>query len=245
MTSNFPVTASVGADLAGALQSDVKVNITANNAGKQFIKYGTYSGEWFIGKGNTDITGEIVLINTQSIGHGWQLWVNSRLEKQSFVPFVTDLPLAPEAMRNKKNQLEEAREARIIGGSYEGDEDTMNFEFTGTSYGIRQAVDTLLNEIRAKSIETSEFLYPEVKLTCAEPYENTNKKGEFIYNPMFEVVGWCNQDGELEGEKAEKIEAKPKPKSRAKAKAAAEEVEAEKVEEPEAEATPVRRRRRN
>ena len=204
--TNFPVTASVGSDLQAALQNDVKVNVTENKSGKQFMKYDTYSGEWFIGKANTKITGEDVLINTQAIGHGWQLWVDSKLEEQTFVPFVQELPIAPEGMKDKRNQWQNPREARILGGMYEGDEDDMMFEFTGTSYGIKQAVDTLLNEIRVKSVETAEFLYPRVKLTAAEPYENPNKKNEMIYNPVFEIVEWCDMEGNPEGEKAVQVE---------------------------------------
>lgn len=204
--TNFPVTQSVGTDLVGALNNS-KVNEVENKAGIQFLKYDPYTGNWFFGKGNTKITGEQVTVNTQTIGHGWQLWVDQKLADKNFVPFVNDLPIAMEAVRDKKNQLQEPREARILGGMMETDEGEVVFEFTGTSYGVKQAVDTLLNEIKIKSQATAEFLYPEVILTAQEPYENSNKKGEFIHNASFEVVGWRNLAGEFEGDEPELVEA--------------------------------------
>lgn len=193
--TNFPTVANVG-DLADALQNKVKVKDTSSKAGIQFLKNHYTTGEWSLGAERLDMTGETLIINTQSIMHGWQLWVDSKLEEDKMAPFIQDLPIEPEPVetRNRKGQTETiyAREARSLQGMYEGD----LVEFAGTSHGVLSCIDTLLNAIRARSFEDKEFLYPEVKLSCAEPYENKYKKGEMVHNPVFEIVGWYNMAGD-------------------------------------------------
>ena len=49
-----------------------------------------------------------------------------------------------------------------------------------------------------------------VKLSSRTPYENPHKAGEMIHPPELEIIGWRNQEGDWEGEKAEKIAAPTK-----------------------------------
>lgn len=211
--NNFPTTQGFGNDLAGALQNNIKVNAVVDKSGINFLKYNTYEGRWSIGRNATDITGEQVIVNTQTIGHGWQLWVDQKLDEGVMVPFIQELPTAPAAVNDKRGQLCEPREARVMGGLYEGDDEDLPFEFTGTSHGIKQAIDTLLNAIKVKSVSTPDFLYPVVELSAAEPYDNPYKKNEKLFNPLLEIVGWCDKDGNMEGPDVAKIEAAPEPEA--------------------------------
>ena len=79
--------------------------------------------------------------------------------------------------------------------------------------------DEKLSEIKAKAVSGSAYLYPAVELT-SDSYVH-KKRGNTIYNPVFTVVGWTNENGEyeedtakLEVDKTEATEEKEAPKRR-------------------------------
>lgn len=211
----FPTTQSSITDLSSALAHS-KVNHADNSAaGKAFLKFNFKKGSFTFGRDQEDITGEELVVNVATFAHGWTLWVNGQPQKV-MRSFVEQLPEPMPAVDG--NQPSESRgfEARFP----EEDDDTI-LVFETNSFGGRKGADKLLTEVSVRSASgESEYLYPVVRLT-SESYKS--KQGSTIHNPIFEVVGWMNQDGVRQGEKALRVEA---PES-----------------EPEEE-TPVRRRRR-
>lgn len=198
--SNFPAVQGVGADLQAALQQS-QVNET-QSGGIQHIKYDSYSGAWIYGKDNIEITDEVVLINTASIVHGWHLWCDKEVETR-MVPFTRALPEAMDAKRDKKNKLQEPSEARGFQCMIlEENGDAVAASWEHSTFGCRQAIDTVLIEIKARSMSEAEFLYPKVQLTSGEPYENPYKENEMIHPPVLEIVAWCNQNGEEQNKAA-------------------------------------------
>jgi hypothetical protein len=221
----------MGSDLQAALnQSKVQETRTG---GVQHMKFGSVTdGGWVCGANADDISEAEMLINTQSLRHGWHLWCDGALT-ETMVSFVAGLPAEPEPVKDKNKKIQQATEAREIQGMI-FDEDGEGFpaQYAASSFGARAAVDGLFNAIRARAATEAEFLYPLVKLTnTGEPYENKYKAGEMIHNPAFEILAWCNMNGDEQGEAAEKIAAP-----------AEEPVAEEAVKEETAE--PVRKRRR-
>ena len=201
--TNFPTVANVGKDLQAALGQS-KVNEVAGGA-VQHIKYDTYKGEWLVGKEKTNITDEEIVVNTQSIVHGWHLWVDGD-NSSRMASFTADIPEQFEPVKDKKGKLQQAAEARGLQAMWEdGDKDVL-VQWEASTFGCRSCIDSVMQSIRARAATEADFLYPIVKLGVAEPYENSYKEGEMIYNPTMEITGWCNIQGE-EATDVEKLEA--------------------------------------
>jgi hypothetical protein len=218
MTTNFP-TVMNPTDLASALAAS-QVHETTGLAGFSFLKMDFQSGEWFLGQDSDDVTNYEVLVNTPSIQHGWILWSGGRPNK-SFVDFTQPLPPAMEPIGD-----DYPSEARSFQGALIDDGEPLAFD--SNSYGGRKGIDVLLGKIKAHSAEGSKHLFPKVKLT-SESYANKKRGGKLTYNPVFEVVAWCDNDGNEEGETATQVagppetaaEAEPKMRQRRRRKNAA------------------------
>lgn len=210
----FPTTQSSITDLSSALAQSKVHHADNNAAGKAFLKFNFKDGSFTFGRDQEEITGEEIVVNVATFAHGWTLWVNGQPQKV-MRSFVEQLPEPMPSVDG--NQPSESRgfEARFP----EEDDDTI-LVFETNSFGGRKGADKLLTEVSIRSASgEAEYLYPVVRLT-SESYKS--KQGSTIHNPVFEVVGWMNQDGVRQGE-TPRVEA---PES-----------------EPEEE-TPVRRRRR-
>lgn len=210
----FPTTQSSITDLSSALAQSKVHHADNSSAGKAFLKFNFKDGSFTFGRDQEEITGEEIVVNVATFAHGWTLWVNGQPQKV-MRSFVEQLPEPMPSVDG--NQPSESRgfEARFP----EADDDTI-LVYETNSFGGRKGADKLLTEVSIRSASgEAEYLYPVVRLT-SENYKS--KQGSTIHNPVFEVVGWMNQDGVRQGETA-RVEA---PES-----------------EPEEE-TPVRRRRR-
>jgi hypothetical protein len=173
-----------------------------------------------LGQDGDLVTDEEILINTATIQHGWILWSGGRPNK-IFVGFTQPLPQAMEPILTGKDAqgndtYDSPSEARSLQGALVDDGEPLAFDTN--SYGGRKSIDVLLGKIKAHSAEGSKFLYPRVKLT-SESYANKKRGGKLTFNPVFEIVAWCNEDGDEEGEapgmiaaqKAEDRAAEPDP----------------------------------
>ena len=207
MTTNFPTVMNV-TDLSTALAGS-KVNETSSSGELDFLKMDFDTGEWLLGQDGDIVSDEEILVNTTTLMHGWILWSGGR-PKKTLVAFTRDLPEAPAAIKtvNKRGEDEwdEPSEARSMQGALV--DDGLPLMFDTNSYGGRKGVDVLLGKIRAHAAEGSQFLYPKVKLTN-ESYPGTGKRsGKTNHNPVFELVAWCDEDGNEEGKKAAQVEDK-------------------------------------
>ena len=197
MTTNFP-TVMNPTDLASALEQS-QVQETTGLAGFSFLKIDFESGEWFLGQDAEIVTDFEILVNTTTIQHGWILWSGGRPNK-SFVGFTQPLPQPMEAIGD-----DYPSEARSLQGALIDDGEPLAFDTN--SYGGRKGIDVLLGKIKAHSAEGSKFLFPKCKLT-SESYANKKRGGKLTYNPVFEIVTWCDTDGNEEGEAPAQVEDK-------------------------------------
>lgn len=199
----FPTTQNSALNLAAAL-TESKINETTSGAGKAFMKFDFKSGSFNFGRDAQDITNEEILINTNTLSHGWVLWANGSATK-NLVPFTNPLPLPMDAQAGA-----EPSEGRGFDACFLDDEHT-TLVFETNSYGGRQGFDALFAQVRSKAIQgETEFLYPLVKLTSTN-YKH--KQGNTIYNPSFEIVAWMDTNGNrqnevsaLEAPEADKVE---------------------------------------
>tara|TARA_R110000824_G_scaffold20858_8_gene78217 strand:- start:3491 stop:4132 length:642 start_codon:yes stop_codon:yes gene_type:complete len=190
-------------DLATALAGS-QVQETTGQMGVGFLKMDFETGEWHLGQGGDVVTDEEILVNTPTIMHGWILWSGGRPNKL-FVSFKDVLPIPMPAIGD-----DHPSEGRSFQGALVDDGEPLAFDTN--SYGGRKAVDVMLGKIRAHSDVGSTYLYPKVKLT-SESYANKKRGGKTTYNPVFELVAWCNGDGKEEtpmGLLTAKIESEPK-----------------------------------
>jgi hypothetical protein len=194
-------------DLASALAGS-QVQETTGLAGFSFLKIDFESGEWLLGQDAEIVTNFEILVNTTTIQHGWILWSGGRPNK-SFVGFTQPLPQPMEAIGD-----DYPSEARSFQGALIDDGEPLAFDTN--SYGGRKGIDVLLGKIKAHSAEGSTFLYPRVKLT-SESYANKKRGGKLTYNPVFEIVTWCDTDGNEEGEAPAQVEDKSETEAEAPA----------------------------
>ena len=206
MTTNFPSVMNP-TDLASALAGS-QVQETTGLAGFSFLKIDFESGEWLLGQDAEIVTDEEILVNTTTIQHGWILWSGGRPNK-SFVGFTQPLPQPMEAIGD-----DYPSEARSLQGALIDDGEPLAFDTN--SYGGRKGIDVLLGKIKAHSAEGSTFLYPRVKLT-SESYANKKRGGKLTFNPVFEIVAWCDTDGNEEGEAPAQVEDKSETEAEAPA----------------------------
>jgi hypothetical protein len=206
MTTNFPSVMNP-TDLSTALAQS-QVQETTGLAGFSFLKIDFETGEWFLGQDAEIVSDELVLVNTTTIQHGWILWSGGRPNK-SFVGFSQPLPQPMEAIGD-----DHPSEARSFQGALIDDGEPLAFDTN--SYGGRKGIDVLLGKIKAHSAEGSKHLFPKVKLT-SESYANKKRGGKLTFNPVFEIVAWCDQDGNEEGEAPARVEAQPEPEAEAPA----------------------------
>ena len=197
MTTNFPSVMNA-TDLSTALAGS-QVQETTGLAGFSFLKMDFESGEWLLGQDAEVVTDELVLVNTTTIQHGWILWSGGRPEKL-FVGFSQPLPMAMASIGD-----DHPSEGRSFQGALSDDGEMLAFDTN--SYGGRKGVDVLLGQIKAHAAEGSQHLYPLVKLT-AESYSNKKRGGKMTYNPLFEVVAWCDDKGVKEEGAAQMVENK-------------------------------------
>ena len=182
----FPTTANSAKNLAAQL-TESKIESSGVQAGKAFLKFDFKSGDFSFGRDGDDVTGETLVVNTYSIQHGWTLWVNGAPQKVS-VPFTEYLPdpMPPQAGN-------EPTESRSFEARFLDDEETI-VVFDTNSYGGRRGVDTLLNAIKSRALNgDSEYLFPKIELT-SDSYKA--KQGGTVYNPVFNIVGWLNAEGQ-------------------------------------------------
>ena len=198
-------------DLRGALaQSQVQETAAGGIGG--FLKFDFQTGEWSYGRDQEEVTGDKVLINVATFGHGWVLWLNSEAQK-NLVRFTDPLPEPPASAVDAKGNTVEASQARAFQGAFLDGNDQLTFETN--SYGGRQGVDALLAAVKQRAASGEGDLYPIVKLSSSS-YVNKAYGNKTIHNPVFEIVGWADEFG-VEEEEPEQIEA-PAPTRRRRRK---------------------------
>lgn len=199
-----------------------------------FLKFNGKTGIWSMGVEETDVTGCEALVNALSIEHGYMRWGELPPVK-AFTSDWTPYPEKPEPIdgtdHDGKPKTFNAEEARQMRGRFMGEDDDLGqFTFNSSSMGGVERMDDLFDKMYLQSKEAPEHIYPRVRLTSDFYKRSTGK----VFKPVFEVVAWCDMNGEPLS-KAKKL---------AEPKADTPDTETEQEQEQEEEAPPRRRRRR-
>lgn len=190
--SSLPMVQAAVADLAAAIVGN-KVNTQGPTGGiGGFLKFDFESGSYSYGRDGDDVTDDSILINTRTISHGWTLWADGKVQK-SYAPFTQDLPAPMLPVAGKQPS-----ESRAFQGNF-WDEGAPGpaLTFETNSYGGRQAVNRLIEQIAAQAVKDPVHLFPLVKLKSE--FYVAKAYGRVIHNPVFEIVGWADADGKLKG----------------------------------------------
>lgn len=165
---------------------------TGGSAGKMFLRFDFQTGKWSCGKDQADATNAVALVNIQTIGHGWSMWVNGAVKK-NVVPFdqVLPQPMMPEAGASPQ-------ECRVLAGAFM-DEEGGEFLYETNSLGGRNGVDGLIREIIMK-IQGGEstFIFPLIRLDSSFYIHKTH--GRKIFTPSLAVIGWADVNGIRQGD---------------------------------------------
>tara|TARA_R100001530_G_scaffold13727_6_gene12578 strand:- start:121 stop:885 length:765 start_codon:yes stop_codon:yes gene_type:complete len=199
-------------DLAVALGNS-QVQETAAG-GISFLKMDFETGEWLLGRDQDIVTGDEILVNTSTIQHGWILWSGGRASKL-MTAFNRPIP-TPMASQGDAHP----KEGRTFQGAMMDDGEPLAFETN--SFGGRKGVDVLLGAIKLHAATGSKFLYPKVKL-ASESYLEKKHKNAMVFNPVFQIVAWCDEDANEEQAVAAQVtdqsEAAPKTRRNRRTKA--------------------------
>lgn len=179
------------ANLAEAVK-EAKFEPSSTGGDSIFCKFDYQTGDYLLGRELIDIKGEEVVVHTDSIAVGWICWSGGKATK-NLVSFTEGLPPQPAPIGN--DNYSEAR--AIMFKTTEGEQAILE----GNSYGIRSGIDALIKAIKNRALDpaNANYLYPRVTLS-SNSYKHS--QGNTIYNTQFDVVGWCNANGELQGDTA-------------------------------------------
>lgn len=237
----------LGALMAGARKTKAAL---PSFGGKGYLKFGK-DGEWTLGQNGDAVNDEEVLFNINSYETGFVCWTNypdgdkRKNEKmgevmQPVAQGPVDVSNLPDYGWTWKPQL--AINGRFVGG------DKAEFQHVTSSMGGLEWLDSIFNLVLER-IEDGErvYVFPIVELQ-ADSYQHS-KYGK-IYKPSFEVTGWADVEGNIEGEPVAELDAPKKDKKKKKDKKAKAVAQPEVSDEPseddgeDDDAPLVRRRRR-
>lgn len=187
----FPKIQKTSISLAVQLASSKITSTNTGEAGKAFMKFAFETGYFTFGRDGVDITGDEIIINTESVTWGWTLWSGGKPTKIK-VPFTEDLPPPMDAIGQ-----DYPTEARSFDARFEDDKDTL-LDFSTNSMGGRKGVDSMLDAVKLRSAGGEEiYLYPVVRLE-SESYANAKRGGKLTFNPVFTIVDWVDYEGKRE-----------------------------------------------
>ena len=196
----FPTTQNSATDMQAMLAASRVQETKQGEGSTAFIQFKFKTGNFEFGKEKEDITGESIAVNVASFRHGWTLWTGGKPKKVQ-ASFTQDLP-----MPMPSEGQDSPTESRGFDAAFLDDEDTI-LTFETNSYGGRKGVDALLNAVKIRSAAgEANFLFPIVKLD-SESYKA--QQGGIIHNPVFTVVDWMDQAGNIESDTAKLTSDKP------------------------------------
>lgn len=182
-----------------------KVQQTAAGGGA-FIRFDAKrTGEWVYGMEAEPVTGDVFSLDVASLKHGYVQW-HMKKANRLMVPINQPLPEPQEPIHytdaKGKPQVDEANEARSFEGSFE---DGVKFNFEGSTFGARKAIDAMLAELFTRAAAGSVFIFPQVELGT-----NSYDHAQFgkVYEPVLTCVAWFDGEGNPEGDAAPAIEQK-------------------------------------
>jgi hypothetical protein len=165
-----------------------------------YMRLDQKSGKWVFGQENIAVEDDSLwAANPYSFQHGYVNWSNPKvtgkkaeLLGEMFVPFNASLPLATtlENFSSQGGQWNDAIMFDLICMS--GEDEGTQVTYNGSSMGACRAYAELLAKV--KNRPEQDYPFPVAVLTETS-YDS--KYGSKVYNPIFDVVDWANNEGAL------------------------------------------------
>ena len=251
MANEMMIAGNSMAALAAGLDRVSKQTAQTGFAG--YLKFGK-DGEWTLGTDETALNGRTGILNVTSLRNGYVCWTDDPDAKQnekkgeemrSALEGPVDASRLPDYGWPWREQI--AIRGRFIADGAGGDE----FTYNTTSVGGKDALNGVLSASQErvaaymKGELDAPFVFPIVSLE-ADSYKHA-KWGK-VYKPLMEIVGWADEDGNVEGEyEAPAQDDEPVKVKKDKKAKKAKKAKADKSSEPDADdgaEPPVRRRSR-
>jgi hypothetical protein len=186
--------------LAGIEQSQSSTLIPGG--GKDLIKLDKASGTWTIGQSELEMQeGSNWAVNVLSMCHGYVCWSNYQGTRKNerlgevMVPMHEPKPPKPQPIEGFPFTEQRSFEAVCLNGEDAGQE----VQFKNGSVGTMKAFKKLEDAVKGRLKDTTKRKYPcPVIQFKSDKYKHSDYG--WIQNPIFEVVGWANFNGDLEGE---------------------------------------------
>jgi len=161
-----------------------------------YLKFNGKTGQWTFGQEDVDVAGEEVLINVQSLQHGYVRWGEIPPAK-AFTSISEAYPEKPEPIDGKDFEGRPMRffadDARQFQGKFL-DEGLGQFIYNASNKWHVENVDKLYDAILTKAQDETPYVYPLVELSN-EFYKRATGK---VYKPVFKIIGWCDVNGNPE-----------------------------------------------
>ncbi len=198
--------------LSGLANMQVVASRDQSDVG-QFMRF--VKGDYIYGVDDNDVEeGSFWAVNPSSFVHGYQAWGDGKLLGEEVAgmqdpPIIkTNLPVHTfvdsETKRETDAEWKPVRGFQLTCGS--GEDDGVQCFLSGTSLGLRQAVDQLIKDIVAHMSEDSSTPVAVIEL-CYDSYDH--KKWGKTYVPVFPIESWVDASAtEIESDSDEDEEKK-------------------------------------
>lgn len=198
---NSVATANGGlpADMAKALLSGIAASPLqqVGSGGKPFLKMNK-DGSFTFGPENDEVDPEWRwAVNPTTFGHGWVCWAETvkgqKPEKlgEKMVSMTQPMPEQPDPIKGQEFTKQGSFELRGLEGDAEG----IEIAYITPSNGGLQAIKAVTEAFQRHYPEDPMHPCPVVTMTSTSYQHPTYGK---IWKPVFEVVAWCDMDGNLD-----------------------------------------------
>jgi hypothetical protein len=161
----------------------------ASGMGQDFLNFSGKSGRYEFNDGNPE--GREVLMNIPGMKHGYRCWVDKK-PVDELVPINTQRPQQPPGIRDVDGEMQDFKNCYQLEGQF-ADGANEEFVLTLNSIGGCSSVEQLINACRVQAAAKTGFYHPMVKLEAAPMNDQYGN-----YKPVFKIVNWMNDAGELE-----------------------------------------------
>jgi hypothetical protein len=195
--SNVP---SLDADYIKRLMSGIAESraSTVIAGGKPFFRL-LKSGKFVFGQTNEEVQqGSKWAVNIMSMQHGWSCWVDgghgkaNELAGQVMAPMTAPKPARPDPIEDTPFKEQRSFEMKCLNGDDAGTE----VQYTINSVGGFRAIDGLLAAIYDQLAKSPGYPCP---VLCFSSETYIHKKYGEIAVPIFQVMGWADMNGNLQG----------------------------------------------
>jgi hypothetical protein len=197
---------ALGADFIAKLMGGIAESraTTVIAGGKPFFRL-SRAGIFIYGQNNEEVQeGSRWAVNIMSMSHGWSCWVDggpgqaNSLAGEVMTPMSVSKPPLPEPIDGTPFKEQRSFEMKCMNGEDKG----VEVIYKINSVGGMRAIDGLLAAIYDQLAANPAYPCP-VLTFSSESYPH--KKWGEIFVPIFNIVGWCDLNGTMQGAKVVSI----------------------------------------